>query len=288
MSTAEQTAWAAGWSAQRPAQIGYTAVPADGGTWRQGPRKNLEQRDLGLGDASDRKLGVQHIRVTGAKEPLFGDWHCHDVDFQCLYVLRGSIKFEMEDGETVVLQENDSAYIPPFYRHTQMLSTDFECVEFTSPAELGTITGRDAQLPARAASLVPQRKPVFSRDVPDNWMDGAGPRGFFAYRDLGTRGPSDGRIHLHVVKATGTAGEGTGWHYHTMAQWFMVLRGTADIRVETKPRQTLRVWDTMCIGSGPDMRHTVGPFSSDYVVIEICVPAEYDTIAVEAPVGAAD
>jgi len=36
--------------------------------------------------------------------------------------------------------------------------------------------------------------------------------------------------------------------------------------------------DSMCIGSGPTQRHNVAPFSGDYAVLEMCVPAEYETI----------
>ena len=43
----------------------------------------------------------------------------------------------------------------------------------------------------------------------------------------------------------------------------------------------------MCVGRGPHMRHNVTNFSGDYAVLEMCVPAEYDTIAVDAPEGAA-
>jgi len=117
---------------------------------------------------------------------------------------------------------------------------------------------------------------------------GAGPRAFFKYRDLGMREATAGRIHTHVVRATGEPGEGTDWHYHSMAQWFMIVGGTSDIRVEDKPRQTLIVGDTMCIGAGPRMRHNVAPFSGDYAVLEMCVPAEYETVAVDPPEGAAD
>jgi quercetin dioxygenase-like cupin family protein len=93
---------------------------------------------------------------------------------------------------------------------------------------------------------------------------------------------------MHVVQATGQPGEGTGWHYHSMAQWFMILRGRSDIRVETRPRQPLNVGDTMCIGAGPQMRHNVAPYSGDYSVLEMCIPAEYETTAVDPPEGSDD
>ena len=112
-----------------------------------------------------------------------------------------------------------------------------------------------------------------------------GLRDFFLYRDLETRAATDGRLHIHVVRAT-EAGPGTGWHYHTMAQWFMVIGGSAVIRVEDQPRQELGWGDSMCIGRGPRMRHEIADHSADYLVLEVCVPAAYSTVAVDEPAGA--
>src|SRR5690606_8170998 len=112
----------------------------------------------------------------------------------------------------------------------------------------------------------------YSNDDFENYELGNGPRKFFYYRDLGTKEQTDGRIHLHLVQAT-EPGAGTGWHYHSMAQWFMILRGTSTIAVEDHTYQPLVRGDAMCVGRGPDMRHNVAPFSRDYVVLEMCVPA---------------
>jgi quercetin dioxygenase-like cupin family protein len=91
-------------------------------------------------------------------------------------------------------------------------------------------------------------------------------------------------MHIHIVRATQPGR--TGWHYHTMAQWFMVLRGTAKIGVQGHPTQPLHAGDAMCVGYGQDMRHNVVDFSSDYLVLEMCIPARYETVAVDPPPGA--
>jgi mannose-6-phosphate isomerase-like protein (cupin superfamily) len=129
-------------------------------------------------------------------------------------------------------------------------------------------------------------EPIYTHDGDDQYRRGDGPRAFFLYRDLATRGSTGDRIHFHIVRAT-EAGLGTGWHYHTMSQWFMVIGGHADISVEDHPKQPLGRGDAMCIGSGPQMRHNVTDFSSDYLVLEMCIPADYDTIAVDRPEGGA-
>jgi hypothetical protein len=72
-----------------------------------------------------------------------------------------------------------------------------------------------------------------------------------------------------------------------MAQWFWILGGSAVIRVEDMPEWELVEGDAMCIGYGERMRHNVAPLTGDYAVLEMCVPAEYDTIAVPPPEGSA-
>jgi quercetin dioxygenase-like cupin family protein len=271
--------WATGWTAAEPLQLEYAWAPRDGGEWADSAHGGLEARDLGLAAASGGKMGVNHLRAkAGAardEDPI-----AHAVDFEYLYVLAGSITIEPDGGEPVTLGPDDTVQLPRGARHRRTgVSDDFEAVEIVAPAVYETT--RDADVEAAG-------EPLFTFEGPDAYTLGDGPRKFFNYRDLGTRGPTADRIHLHCVKATGTPGEGTGWHYHSMAQWFMILGGQGHIRVEDGPDIELNRIDAMCIGSGPQMRHNVAPFSGDYAVLEMCVPAAYETIAVDRPEGAAD
>jgi len=285
MSTSNTTDWLGGWTAAAPAQIGYVAVGRDEGTWTAFLEGGLETRDLGLTAASNQQISAVHIRNT--RESTVGGWHCYDLDFEFFYVLAGSMKLESHEGEIHHLGPGDAGVHPAFYFHrAHHLSADLEVVRITAPAHGTRFDGRDATLPERAVSPTASRTAIYTKEVPANYELGAGPRKFFRYRDLGTRGLTDERIHLHVVRAT-EPGPGTGWHYHTMAQWFMIVGGDSWIRVEDRPAQHLDYLDTMCIGSGPEMRHNVAPFSGDYAVLEMCVPAVYDTVAVEPPVGSA-
>jgi quercetin dioxygenase-like cupin family protein len=284
MDATHQQTWISGWTAEDPIQIGYTAVGRDEGEWVSSDRPNLETRDLGVADASRGKIGVTHVRRTGTG-PVELDWHCHDLDFQLVYLLQGSLTIEDEHGETT-LGPGDCVCMPALYRHRESIGDTYEAILITAPARYETIEGRNSALPARAAALDPDRRPVVTYERPESYTVGAGPRRFFAYRDLGTRGPTEDRIHVHIVRAQGEPGAGTGWHYHTMAQWFMILGGNSIIRVEDRPKYELGPLDSMCIGSGEQMRHNVAPFSGDYAVLEMCVPAEYETIPVPPPAGA--
>jgi quercetin dioxygenase-like cupin family protein len=285
MSTSSPTQWLGGWTVEQPAQIGYVAVGRDEGTWESFPQAGMESRDLGLSKASGGKISAAHVRNTRATG--LGEWHCYDLDFEFFYVLEGSMTLETQEGEIHEFRPGDAGLHRALYFHrSHHLSADLEVVHITAPATGARFDGRDAALPARAQSLPADRTAVYTKEAPENYELGAGPRKFFKYRDLGTRGATDGRIHIHVVRAT-EPGAGTGWHYHSMAQWFMIVGGDSWIRVEQRPAQHLNVGDTMCIGSGPEMRHNVAPFSGDYAVLEMCVPAEYETVALDPPDGAA-
>jgi quercetin dioxygenase-like cupin family protein len=216
-----------------------------------------------------------------------GEWHCYDLDFEFFYVLAGSMEVETQEDEVQTFGPGDSGVHPALYFHrVHRLSEDLQVVRITAPATGPRFDGRDAQLPERAATLPADRTAVYTREVPENYELGAGPRKFFRYRDLGTRRLTDDRIHIHIVRAT-EPGPGTGWHYHSMAQWFMIIGGDSWIRVESRPAQHIEYLDTMCIGSGPNMRHNVAPYSGDYAVLEMCVPAVYETNAVPPPEGSA-
>jgi quercetin dioxygenase-like cupin family protein len=268
--------WKTGWTAANPLEIGYVAVGKNEGKWEPGARPYLEYRDLGLAGVTDGKMGVLHIR---SKEAAASDWHCHDCDFQFVYVLAGRLEVENEHGDRVGLGPGDTLYHAPFLRHRERISAGYQCIEIAAPAKIETI----AEFDAGKTDLL--RPAVYTYERPESYARGNGPRKCFLYRDLGTNGPTDTRIHIHVVRAT-EPGAGTGWHYHSMAQWFLILGGSSWIRVEDRPKQRLEAGDTMCIGRGPGMRHNVAPYSGDYAVLEMCVPAEYETTAVSAPDGA--
>ncbi|MBN8867378.1 MAG: cupin domain-containing protein [Solirubrobacterales bacterium] len=273
----ETREWQGGWTAREPIQLGHVSMPADAGNWAPSARAGVESRDLGLIGASDGAMSVAHLRSADGAEG--GGWQRHDLDFQFLYVTGGSVTIEQPGGDPVELGEGAVVHRTGGGWHRELsFSPGFEAYEITSPARFSTET---AEGPGEDDS-----RTEISFDLPEAYERGAGPRKFFDYRDLGTMEPTDGRVHIHVVKATGEPGDGTGWHYHTMAQWFLILSGDSHIRVEDGPNTPLLPGDTMCVGYGPGQRHNVAPFSGDYAVLEMCVPAIYETTATEPPENA--
>jgi quercetin dioxygenase-like cupin family protein len=65
-----------------------------------------------------------------------------------------------------------------------------------------------------------------------------------------------------------------------MGQIFYVLEGWADLALEKRPWVRMGAGDAMSIGAG--IGHNVPRFSRDYALVEMCVPADYDTIDIDA------
>ena len=276
--TAAKTEWKTGWSVDAPAQIGYAWAWSDDGEFID-KGDGFLRRDLNLEAASAGAVGVHEIRADGAN--LTTAWRTLGVDFDFLYILKGETKIENQDGTITDFVAGGCAIHPGGYRYRFTEFThDFAAVHVTSPAQF-TIRFGDQEPPCARSD----QRPVYTHESPDEYVRGNGPRSYFFYRDLGARAFTEGRIHFHIVRAT-EAGPGTGWHWHTMSQWFMVIGGTSIIRVEDIPHKKIKAFDCGCVGSGPKMRHNVTKYSADYAVLEMCVPADYQTTAVDEPEGA--
>jgi quercetin dioxygenase-like cupin family protein len=272
-----RTEWRTGWDAEHPVRIHTKFTGRDEGDWAAGLRRGVQYRDLGLAEATDGHLGAQHIRLT-PEAPSEADWHFHDLDFQWFYVLNGTITIRGEDGREVTLTRGDSGYQPGFWRHREFdASSDYEAVEVTAPATAQTVTGEHAPKPERAAQFA-HLSAIYTHDVPENYVRGTGPRSYLLYRDLQTREATDGRIHMHVLRIPGEEAPSTGAHRHTMAQFFMPLRGWIDLIAEGEPERRCYPGDFYMIDSGAV--HNALRASTDYETLEMCVPAEYDTVPV--------
>jgi hypothetical protein len=250
-------------------------------------RDGLLSRELGLAETSGGAIGVRRVKVGDPAEAA--RWRTLDVDFDFLFVLRGAVTVSDAAGGEVRLGTFDTALHPRRFRYRlSEFSADFEAVQVTAPArhaDDGACADEGDGGPGERALVGAPRGPIYTRESEGAYRRGDGSRGPFLYRDLETGAATDGRLHLHVVRA-GDVGPGTGWHYHTMAQWFMVIGGSAAIRVEDQSRQELGWGDSMCIGRGPRMRHEFADYSADYLALEVCVPAAYSTVAVDEPAGA--
>ena len=66
-------------------------------------------------------------------------WHTHICEGQYIFLLGGWLDLQMADGETIRLKKGDSIYIPGGLPHNETgLSDDFELLEISIPADMGT------------------------------------------------------------------------------------------------------------------------------------------------------
>jgi quercetin dioxygenase-like cupin family protein len=287
LETSELAPWKSGWTAEKPLDFDYDWSPASGAEWQPLDENGSLFRDLGLLKASKGLMRARQIRYGVGAKHLSDDWRAHDLDFEFIYVLGGTAMMELEGG---VHQLKAGAAItqPGFTRYRLYdVSADFEMIEILGPGSFDTFWGKGAALPDRAKTLA-GAPATYSFETPDSYAAAAGPRPYFYYRDLGTAKPTGDRIYIHAVKMIPPAREGgTGWHNHTMRQWFYVLGGHAELEMEVFDshidKMPLTPGDAMTVSMG--QRHDVPTYTDDYFVLEMCIPKEYDTDPREKPEG---
>ncbi len=105
----------------------------------KGRRAFFKYRDLGVTKGTGGQMRAQ---VTSTIAPMDREtgWHYHTCEMQFVYMLRGWIDLEFEGGRKVRLVAGDSVMIPGGAPHQETAtSDDFEIVEISVPAEMGTV-----------------------------------------------------------------------------------------------------------------------------------------------------
>lgn len=243
---------------------GFGYAPSQPALWRESETAPLQYRDLSLRQASNDTFVGRHLR-TGGAAPSGLSLLAPDAAFAFYFVLSGRVTLRRAGQDDILLHPYDAAT-----RHglgapvTWDFSHDAELIELKA-------TPRDASLFGGGDGWWV----VQSEDERD-YLQGDGPRAYFKYRDLGVAAATKRRIHIHVVRATKALDGGTGWHSHSMGQLFYVLRGWADLQVDRRPAVRMAQGDAMCVPKR--LKHNVPAFSADYLVLEMCIPADYDTV----------
>jgi quercetin dioxygenase-like cupin family protein len=104
-----------------------------------GRRSFFKYRDLGVTDATGGKMRAQVTSATqGLGEPT--GWHYHVCEHQLVYMLKGWVDLEFEDGTKVHLTPGESLMIPGGMRHNETATADeLELLEVSVPAEMKTV-----------------------------------------------------------------------------------------------------------------------------------------------------
>jgi mannose-6-phosphate isomerase-like protein (cupin superfamily) len=113
---------------------------ADESFHREGPRANVEYRDLGLSEATGGKIGAKHIRAIRPFDKETG-WHWHDMTGHFVYVLKGWLKFRFEGvADDVVVHAGSCLSQPAGVPHNVVgQSDDLEVLEINLPANYATV-----------------------------------------------------------------------------------------------------------------------------------------------------
>ena len=106
---------------------------------REGPRADVEYRDLGWAAASGGAIGARHIRAVRPFEAATG-WHWHDMSAHFVYVLAGWIEFRYAGVADVVRVDAGSSLSQPagVAHNVVGRSDDLELIEINVPAGYGT------------------------------------------------------------------------------------------------------------------------------------------------------
>jgi mannose-6-phosphate isomerase-like protein (cupin superfamily) len=108
-----------------------------------------------------------------------------------------------------------------------------------------------------------------------------GLRTYFAYRELGMAKATLGRVQAHVIRARTPLHE-TVLHYHkTTFQLVYVLKGWIKFDYEGVGEVLLKAGS--CVHQPPGIRHAELGHSRDLELLEIVLPADFETIEVNSP-----
>lgn len=116
----------------------------------------------------------------------------------------------------------------------------------------------------------------------DGRFEGAGPRPFSEYRDLGIAGATGGTHGAHVIRAVPGMERPGAWQTHDLDFLMVhVLRGRVVFEHDGQGEHLLRAGSPVL--QPPGIRHRELRHSDDLELLEITAPADFPTHEAEAP-----
>jgi quercetin dioxygenase-like cupin family protein len=124
----------------------------------------------------------------------------------------------------------------------------------------------------------PKGRHHVSHERDADWDEGLRP--YFKYRDLGMADATKGKVRAHVIAPTGRCQGPGDVHHHVLDfQMVYVLKGRARMHFEGIGEIVMETGS--CMYQEPGIKHSVLEYSDDYTVIEITIPADFETISDE-------
>jgi quercetin dioxygenase-like cupin family protein len=123
----------------------------------KGRRDFFKYRDLGVAEASGGNMRAQVMTASqGLSRPT--GWHYHECDGQFIYILKGWVELQFEDGKTIKVEEGDSLFIPGYLRHNEIRTADeMEILEVSVPASWAPRRARRPRGSKAEASPAPRQ-----------------------------------------------------------------------------------------------------------------------------------
>ena len=156
MDTAEQSKQSAPQQVQHDMQLLKSFVSTT--PFAPGRRPFFKYRDLGLeGATGGRMRAYQNSSIAGMTEPT--GWHYHICEMQFVYVLKGKLIIEFEDGTVATFTAGDAFFVPGGVRHNEIyVSEDKEALEVSVPGKIETVNvERPAGLPEKLREVSNER-----------------------------------------------------------------------------------------------------------------------------------
>ncbi len=106
-----------------------------------GLRRYAKYRDLGISLATNGLVQAHVVQfVPPCRPEEVSKLHYHDVEFQMVYVLKGSIKTELEGQGAITMREGSCWIQPPRVKHKVLdYSDDCQVLEIVLPADFKTV-----------------------------------------------------------------------------------------------------------------------------------------------------
>ena len=113
-----------------------------------------------------------------------------------------------------------------------------------------------------------------------------GLRSFYEYRDLGIKTATQGRVAAHVIRAAAGSEFSSQPHRHaTTFQLVYILKGW--IEFEYEGQGVVRLEAGSCVHQPPHIRHRELGHSDDIEMLEVVLPAGFETQEVASVNGTA-
>jgi hypothetical protein len=127
-------------AAQRSAQRFMVSHLLDADFVANGLRAYARYRDLGVAAATNGMVQAHVIRLVPPVTDEVRKAHYHDVEFQMVYVLKGSMTTDFEGQGPITMHAGSCWIQPPRIKHTVMhYSDDCEVLEIILPADFETV-----------------------------------------------------------------------------------------------------------------------------------------------------